>query len=479
MNLFSKIPDNFFSILSSKNKNIYGLALVTLYDALILYHNKIRKSDYLDLLRSRGEQEISSLIIEEDDLDEDSPLIYEPTLSAKANLIVRRLVDTGWIVIDIDFKTGAEYILLPSYSISMLKLVYEFMNDSESKYISYVHSTYADLSLEDENQSDFMYRTLVNAFNKTRDLELEVTKLDHSIRVFHKQLATIFSPNEVLSQHFDVAREDVVDPIYHPLKTNDSIILYNGPISTILKRWLLNEEVRNKLISQALNLNHSLKSKEDAEKDIIKKINYIQDTYQKLALEMDEIDRAQSSYTKATTEKVIYLNNSDKTIKGKLETIFLSLAKVINGEDRGSVYPGIVRDINNSIMLYQQGYIDSESLTKPFRKSSKIDGDPMMIDDFDHEVNEGLMQSLLEIMDQYSDEKVMEFMANAFKDNQEIDVKNIPVKSVEDFIMIILGTVKADSRYSFYNYVRPENIERITKEDKYELPNYSYVKKGE
>lgn len=479
MNLFSKIPDNFFSILSSRNKNIYGLALVTLYDALILYHNRIRKSDYLDLLRNRGENEIQSLIIEDDDFDEDSPIIYEPTLSAKANLIVRRLVDTGWIVLDNDLKTGADYILLPSYSISMLKLVYEFMSDNESKYISYVHSTFADLSLEDENQSEFMYRTLVNAYNKTRDLELEVTKLDHSIRVFHKQLSNIFSPNEVLTQHFDIAREDVVDPIYHPLKTNDSIILYNGPISSILKRWLLNEEVRNKLVDQALHLNHSLKDKNEAERDIVKKINFIQDTYSKLALQMDEIDKAQSSYTKATTEKVIYLNNSDKTIKGKLETIFLSLAKVINGEDRGNVYPSIVKDINNSIMLYQQGYIDDESLTKPFRNNKRIDGDPMMLDDFSHEINEGLMQSLLDIMDQYSDEKIMEFMANAFKDNQEIDVKNIPVKSVEDFIMVILGTVKADSRYSFYNFVRPEQVERITKDDKYDMPNYSYVKKGE
>lgn len=479
MNLFSKIPDNFFSILSSKNKNIYGLALVTLYDALILYHNRIRKSDYLDLLKSRGEQDIASLIIEEEDLDLDSPIIYEPTLAAKSNLIVRRLVDTGWIVIDTDIKLGTEYILLPSYSISMLKLVYEFMADNESKYISYVHSTYADLQLEDENQSEFMYRALVNATNKTRDLELEVTKLDHSIRVFHKQLSNIFSPNEVLTQHFDIAREDVVDPIYHPLKTNDSIILYNGPISTILKRWLINEEVRNKLIDQALLLNHSLKDRVEAEKDIIKKINYIQDTYSKLALEMDDIDRAQSNYTKATTEKVIYLNNSDKTIKGKLETIFLSLAKVINGEDKGSVYPSIVRDINNSIMLYQQGYIDADSLTKPYRRTSKIDGDPMMIDDFNHEVNEGLMQSLLDIMDQYSDEKIMDFMANAFKDNKEIDIKKIPVKTAEDFIMVILGTVKADSRYSFYNFVRPEPIERVVKEDKFDMPNYSYVKKGE
>ena len=74
-----------------------------------------------------------------------------------------------------------------------------------------------------------------------------------------------------------------------------------------------------------------------------------------------------------------------------------------------SSYPGIVRDINNSIMLYQQGYIDAESLTKPYRRNSRTDGDPMMIDDFNHEVNEGLMQSLLDIMDQYSDEKISSF----------------------------------------------------------------------
>ena len=141
-------------------------------------------------------------------------------------------------MIDTDIKTGAEYILLPSYSISMLKIIYEFMNANEVKYVSYVHSTYSDLKLEDELQDDFMYKTLESAYNNTHTLEIEVAKLDHSIRVFQRQLNNIFSPNEVLSQHFDDCREDVVNPIYHPLKTHDSITLYHGPISSILKKWL-------------------------------------------------------------------------------------------------------------------------------------------------------------------------------------------------------------------------------------------------
>lgn len=178
MNLFTKIPDNFFSILSSRNKNIYGIALVTLYDCLSMYHNKIRKTDFLTLLKSRGENEINLFQIEPEDFD-DTTLLTEPTLGAKANLIVRRLVDTGWILLDTDIKTGCEYILLPSYSISMLKIIYEFVSDNENKYVSYVHSTFADLQYEDETQDEFMYRSLVNAVNKTRDLELEVSKLNH------------------------------------------------------------------------------------------------------------------------------------------------------------------------------------------------------------------------------------------------------------------------------------------------------------
>ena len=106
MNLFSKIPDNFFSILSSRNKNVYGLALITLYDTLTMYRNRIRKSDYIDLLKSRGEKELNSLDVEE--IMDDSSTYQEPTLSSKASFITRRLVDTGWIDIETDMKTGCE-----------------------------------------------------------------------------------------------------------------------------------------------------------------------------------------------------------------------------------------------------------------------------------------------------------------------------------------------------------------------------------
>ncbi len=479
MNLFEKIPDNFFSILSSKNKNIYGIALVTLYEALIMYRNRIRKNDYIDLLKSRGEKEVSLFSFDDEDIGEDTSLIYEPTLNSKANFVLRRLIDTGWVLLEQDVKTGAEYLLLPTYSISMLKIIYEFMNNEENKYVSYVHSTYSDLKYEDELLDEYMYKTLESSYNKTKILEVEVAKLFHSIRVFKRQLTNIFSPNEVLSQHFDNAREDVVNPIYHPLKTSDSIILYQEPISSLLKKWLITDEVREKLVKQALNDNKSLRTLIEAEEDVIKKINYIQDTYARLANEINEIDKAQSEYVKASTEKVIYLNNSDKSIRGKLETIFLACAKTIAGDKNGT-YPTILKDLNNSVLFYQQGYLDSDSVAKPYKRNFREDGEPLALDDFEHVLDEGLMQSLINISETYSEESVMEFMRKKFKNKDELEMANIKINDIEEFIMLILASSKANSKYSFYGINHPkENENNQIVVDNFSVPNYTYYKKEE
>lgn len=478
MNLFEKIPDNFFSILSSKNKNIYGIALLCLYEALSIYRNKIRKSDYLDMLKSRGEKEVALFDFSSEDIENETSLIYEPSLQAKANFVLRRLIDTGWVLIEQDVRLGCEYLLLPTYSISMLSILYEFIATSDKKYVSYVHSTYSDLKLEDEEQDEYMYKTLESAYNNTKSLEIEVAKLDHSIRVFHRQLSGIFSPNEVLVQHFDECRDDVIDPIYHPLKTSDSIILYQGPITSILKRWSLTSSVFEKLVKQALHENHNLKNEIEAEQDVLKKINYIQDTYARLTNEIGDIDKTQSDYIKASTEKVIYLNNNDKSIRGKLETIFLATAKAIAGEKEGT-YKDITKDLQHTILFYQQGYFDSESVAKPYRRNVRYDGEPLALDEEISDDNgEGLMKSLLSINEAYSEDAIMEFMKEKFHGLDEVALKDIPIHDIEDYIMLILGSAKASSKASFYDVLHPseEEDQSVSIKD-YQMPNLRYIKK--
>ena len=162
MKLFDKIPENFFSLLSRKYKSVYAFSLLTLYDTLKLYKTKIKKSDYLMLLRSRGADLMSLFDIaldrqdDKDDEDEDQTTIAtdssdDSTIAKKTNYICNKLVKTGWMEIERDPKTNIDYIFLPSYSIRFLELISELTSDV-SIYLPLVHQTYSELKLEDEKE---------------------------------------------------------------------------------------------------------------------------------------------------------------------------------------------------------------------------------------------------------------------------------------------------------------------------------------
>ena len=66
MKLFDKIPTNFFSLLTRKYRSIYAFALLTLYDALKTYKTKIKRSDYVSMLKNRGSELLNLFDINED-----------------------------------------------------------------------------------------------------------------------------------------------------------------------------------------------------------------------------------------------------------------------------------------------------------------------------------------------------------------------------------------------------------------------------
>ena len=252
--LFDRLPDGFFAPLSRKYKAVYAYALVTLYHCLKIYRSSITRSSYMDALRENG-QDIMSLFSIDTDKDDDREIEEEvdvkDTLSAdKFSYVVRKLSRCGWFQIDKDYKTGVDYIYLPSYSIKMLELLDELTSDVSS-YMPLVHQTYSELKLEDEKEDDYMFRSLANAVKNTDELELSVTLLHHSIIVFNHKLTNVFNPNEVLKQHFDDYKFEVGDSIYHPMKTYDSLGLYSRPTVEILNKWLRDGRIVAKLASQA------------------------------------------------------------------------------------------------------------------------------------------------------------------------------------------------------------------------------------
>lgn len=475
MNLFDIVQNNYFSIFQGKNRYIYAESLFILYELLENEEALINKQDFLKALKDRGSSFIDKLDYSDEvleDLNEEDLATISETLSSKAGFIIRRLEETGWIDISIDPETFEETIILPQYSIVFLKGINDVISDETSGYISLVHSTYSELKIEDDEQDELMYATLLKSFENTKKLKVELITLVHSIRIFENKLGKTFETNSILHSYFDVYKRKIIDRYYHPLKTFDSVAKFKRPIIRILESWAKNKEIREKLIAQAAFVGGNTLNKKELEQDIIAKINYITDTYETINSLISSIDKENSIYTKSSASKILYLNNSDRTIKGHLENIFKYYAK--------NVYDGrrlahLLGDMQDSIYFYEQGFIDSDSVSLPLLRRSRFDGTPLELIDFS-EASEFIMDSFLEeTKDIYTDERIYEFMERAFGGLNDLDIKDIRIKDFDAFICLILATIKKDDESCFYE-VEIVDDNKI-KNGNYIVPNLIFHRK--
>ena len=473
MNLFDILPEKYFSLFSSKNKAVYATSLLTLYDLLSNDLIAISKNDFIKALKEKANVSLDrfDILADEDDYEIDDNTIID-TLSSKASFIVRRLEETGWIAINMDKTSLEETIILPPYTIVILKAFKDVISDEESPYSSLVHSTYSELKLEDEQQDDLLYVTLVRCYENTKKLKVELFTLSNSIKLFKAKLTKMYQTNDVLKDYFDVYKTKVLDRYYHPLKTFDSVAKFKRPIINILEKWLVNRDIRDKLVHQASLVNTQTPLHE-IQNDVITKINYISDTYSELNNLIETIDNENSEYTKSSTNKILYLNNTDKTIKGHLENILKCYAKSVNNP---KALRTILTKMQDSIYLYEQGYISSDSLTLPILRKYKEDASPLPLYEFNF-ANEEIMRDFLEsTKDLYTDEKIYGFMERCFGNNDILYSKDIDLSTFDAFICLIFATIKKDNKDCFYDWELDKTNKQIPN-GKYIIPNLIFVRK--
>lgn len=482
--LFDKIPGDLFSPLSRKYKAIYAFALVCLYRCLRLYKTDIKRSDYVSLLKSQGQELLDLFSVEMDQLDdkdEEEKVTpdkgSEDDLSSKISYVVRKLSICGWFILSKNPKNGVEYIYIPAYSIQLLKLINDLTTDVGT-YLPLVHQTYAELKMEDDKEDDYMYRSLLNARSNADSIEMSVTLLKQQICVFGNRLTSVLDPNIALKQHFDEYRVSISDKYYHPMKTFDSLGLYSQPTIAILNRWLKSERIITLMVREAkaepVNRN---RDEAAIAKDIIKTINEIVDIFSRLTAAFNDIDRANANYTEAVQKKVNYLSATDKTIKGKIDKIILSMANEIKNNPalRYEELP-ICEKARESLGLFRQGYLDSRSLTMPFRRGAIEEGDPLpMDDDFYPDEQFGLFsQRLDEELNRFSDAAILEFIDALMQGKDEMTTYDIPIETTDQLVLMILAILKCKLNLIPYT---AEKLEDKVDYAGYYMPLYKFTRK--
>lgn len=474
LKLFEILPHNLFSILTSKNREVYVEALFVIRRAF-KQEMSIIKSDLVSMLINSLDEIIYQMDLSEEEDAENGDTYNDDerdgaSLSSTAHFILRRLRDTGWIEAEYRVDSFEENITLPDYSVKLINLLYSLTDESVREYNSYVYSTYSALKTADQERDDYMYDALLTAHGNTVKLVDELKTLHNNIRRYHQALNEYATVNDILRGHFDEYKNLITDRIYHPLKTLDSVPRFKNPIIKILGGWVRDQGIREGLEKQAM-LRGRYESKEQAAGDVMQKIHDIMDTYETLDRMLEEIDRKNSAYTRASIEKMRYMLNTDRSIKGKLVELLTQAA-----ESNSEAGTKLLEALGDSTELFKQGYVDGGSLYTPRVRRVRKDEKPMEMHPVEHEAGERAFEEFMDRAKRsYSHTRVMNFVRSVMGQMDVITSNEIPLEGDEDFILLMLASIKGGERSAFYNV---EFTKGYTVNNGYRIPNMRLIKKG-
>lgn len=457
MNLFDKIPENFFSILASKNKNIYLSALLVLGEAF-KQEMSIKKENLLARLISSLEEEFNNEDFTE---DEEVSELKDNNVSSKAYFLLRKLKWAGWIEIEMQRDSFEEYIILPDYSIKFINLFFSIIEERQTEYNSYVFATYSSLKFATMEKKE-IYTAINTAYNNTLQLVNELKSLYNSLGRFHKRMINKDNINEIVKEHF-LEYKQYSDEVIFPRFTRDSVPRYKLPIKDMLNNILSDNELLGDTIALEVR-NGRYKSKEEAEDDILYKIRTIIEIYENIDFTMGQIEQKNTDYVRASVHRIQYLLTSDKELKGKL-------VKILNNSKRDEV----IEKMEDEIKLLKQEYINPNSIYIRNTNDKRKQGKPLSLKQEKEIDMKAFYEFAKSLENVYSNAKINEFMENNFQDRPFITSAEINLNTTEDLILLILATIKADKSGKSFYYIQDTNETIVN--NGYKIPNMKFIRR--
>lgn len=462
MSLFQIVPDNFFSILASQNKEIYLLAMMVLRRC---YRSElsIRKADYITALTEELISRSIDLAPEDEGLPEDSGF------SGQAHFLLRKLISSGWVEEETDGSSFDDTLVIPDYAAKFLNLFHELSTDQHREYNKYVFTTYSVLKNANETRDDYLFDALDFAHRNTAALVEDLKSLLSNIRRYHQLLANQVDVKGVLAQHFDQFSEHIEKKFYHPIKTFDSVDRFRPAIMAILGDWredtLLKDQMAELALKRAPGRFPDLLT---ARGDIQAMIDGIIRCFEDVPELVGEIDRKHRRYLVAAYDRIIYLSQSDQTIKGKVARILAALPDIPEDE--------LDALLDQNLQLFKAGWFSDNDLFTPRKRRQEFSPEPLAIrsqpdmeairlelESFAHRVRQGFDQK-----------RVLSFMEDQFGDKQSLTTAQLDIPGMDEFILALLAVLRHDDPASFY---RIELDRGYLLNNGYRLPNLTFRRK--
>lgn len=435
MELFDRVPEDFFKVLTSSKKDLYVAAIMVLRQAFKT-ELIIRKPDFVAMLIDTLENRILLADFSEETEELGTSAEDGDGLSGKAYFLLRILKARGWVTIEYEPGSFMENISVPDYAIATADLLYNLSEDRVSEYNGYVYATYASLKSCNDNP-EYRFQALSAAHANSSQLITELKSLYNNIGRYYQRILSKSDVNSLLKEHFDNYREQLFDTIYYPLKTIDSVPRFRHPILSIVHTWEGDDDIVDSIAEQGVHRKvfTDIDTGRDQTREMLLDVG---DTYEKIENLIGQIDSKHTEYTRASIEKIRYALNVDRSIKGKL----VQLLKASN-EDR------IASAMQHSVNLYSHSFVDSQSAYNRIKRTARSEGKAIAIET--HEENTELMAGFLDgVRKQYSNKKIDAYVHTLLGDRHSVSTADVSISDSNEFILFLLCTVRGCEKSADY-----------------------------
>lgn len=454
MQLRNEIPDTFWSLFRSVNRDIYIEALLCINEEYQYNNYFLTREVCIQVLGDMNARKRFKLQWEENETEFDM-------LETPSSRILNWLLKTGWLKRIEDYQTLVTNIVIPDYSAVFIeafeRLSSEDMQDTEI----YIQNVYATL-FSFKNNSRANLGMLRTALVNTKRLNKALQDMLHNMDKFFARLLEQNNYEDLLREHLDGYVEEIVQKKYHILKTSDNFYIYKMDIKKCLRDMREDEEWIEEIRTRAAQMG-------DTKDDVLDLLDQIERGFDDIEHRIANMDKEHAKYVRATVTRLNYLLSGETDTKGLVVQLLNRMSQTEDAQEQDAM----IRETGERMNLSLLEILSEKSLYKRRRPRtdfiSKMAPDQALPD-----LDKDDVLKLNRIQMRYSRSQIEEFI-ESYMDGEVMDASKISLMDEEAFEKLILAYDYSTRKNSKYMVLEeePDQIENGS----YKYPALKFVRR--
>ena len=437
MKLFDILPGRFFSVLASKNRQLYIDALFLLQDCFSADELVVSRSWYADRLK-----DVLGQRLDEGDFTDEEDVSENIQAPDKAYFIIRKLEECGWIIseqIDNQFEMQ---LILPDYAIDILSTLRRIaQGDTHEKELRNSMRTSYSLLATAKDPMDKV-DALDAVVDNFHSFERELLKIFTNMRRYHKESASIDDVNDLLSAFLERYQENIDRRYIAPLTGTNSVVRFRTAIRDILSSWLVEEDSWTRQ-QKAWIRRHPDNSptEDDAADEMIRQVDYVlgrlDDVLPSLVEKIREKD---SIYKERTISRIRYKSRSGMDIRRALTDLI----------KEGAFDDALAEDMASSLYFTGVRLHDRRSLYERSVRRSDDEGQGPAVVRARVGDQEAIAVVFAEAGNKVSLDEIDAFVLSTMGAGDEVTSCDFKIEDLHGLVLFILATLRAQEMDSPY-----------------------------